>query len=54
LILKQINCGQDDEIPAFNLLEKYKEAFWGHLYYDAQIQRHELIKEKLLNIINGN
>ena len=32
---------------------KFKEAFLGHLYYEHQIERYELIKEKLLGIIEG-
>ncbi|MHB8579902.1 MAG: nucleotidyl transferase AbiEii/AbiGii toxin family protein [Ignavibacteriaceae bacterium] len=32
---------------------EYKEAFLGHLYYETQIERYELIKEKLIGIVNG-
>jgi hypothetical protein len=32
---------------------KYKEAFLGHLYYQTQIERYNLIMEKLSQIINA-
>lgn len=42
-------------VQEFNeiLMSEYKEAFLGHLYYETQIERYELIEEKLFGIING-
>lgn len=35
------------------LKEEYQEPILGHLFYETQVERYGLIKEKLLGIING-
>lgn len=35
------------------LKAKYQEAFLGHLYYETQVERYDIIKEKLSRIINS-
>jgi hypothetical protein len=34
------------------LKAEYQEAILGHLYYESQVERYAIIKEKLLGIIN--
>lgn len=36
------------------LKEEYQEPILGHLFYETQVERYGLIKEKLLGIINGD
>jgi len=32
---------------------EYQEAILGHLYYESQVERYDIIKEKLLGIVTG-
>ncbi len=32
---------------------EYKEAFLAHLFYQTQVERYNIIKEKLISIVNG-